>query len=112
MVPNKEDEGQKLGKISEIDRIVHEPSRYLIMSYLAVVESADFTFILNQTGLTRGNLSSHLTKLELAGYVEINKEFIYKVPRTLIRINKKGKEAFKTYCAKMRSILENIPEEK
>ena len=55
--------------LADIDRLVHEPARLLIMAYLFVVESADFLFLMRQTKLTKGNLSSHLNKLEVAGYV-------------------------------------------
>ncbi|MFC2162023.1 winged helix-turn-helix domain-containing protein [Acidobacteriota bacterium] len=107
---NKDCEDQKLKDISKIDRIIHEPSRFLILSYLAVIENTDFLFLMNQTDLTRGNLSSHLSKLEAANYIEIKKEFIYKIPRTLIRMNKRGREAFSLYRRKMKNFLENMPE--
>jgi len=96
--------------ITEIDRIIHEPSRFLIMAYLSVVEGADFLFLLNQTGLTKGNLSSHLSKLEDAGYIEINKKFVGKIPRTLLRLTKKGRMAFQTYRRKIGKVLDELPE--
>ena len=80
------------------------------MAYLYVVESADFLFIMRQTGLTRGNLSSHMSKLETAGYVEINKEFVEKIPRTLLRLTESGRKAFREYRNNMKQILENLPE--
>ena len=58
-----------------IDKLIHEPARLLIMSNLAVVESADFLFLLGQTGLTFGNLSSHMSRLEEAGYLKVEKKF-------------------------------------
>ena len=64
--------------IMEIDKLIHEPARLLIMSHLYVVESADFLFLMRQTDLTFGNLSSHLAKLEKAKYVSIKKEFLGK----------------------------------
>jgi DNA-binding transcriptional ArsR family regulator len=102
--PSSED----LQHIAEIDRIVHEPSRLMILAYLSVVESADFLFLMRQTGLTRGNLSSHLSKLEAAGYVEIKKEFVDRIPRTLIRISKPGKKAFKAYTERMKQVLGHL----
>lgn len=96
-------------KIPDIDRMVHEPARFLILAYLSVVESSDFLFLMNQTNLTRGNLSSHLSKLEMAGYVKIKKEFILKMPRTVIKITKKGKESFDIYRKNMKDILDNLP---
>jgi DNA-binding MarR family transcriptional regulator len=94
----------------EIDRLVHEPARYLIMAYLYVVESADFLFLERQTGLTRGNLSSHLSKLEGAGYLRIQKEFIEKKPHTMLALTEIGRSAFEDYRKKMKDMLSRIPE--
>jgi DNA-binding transcriptional ArsR family regulator len=94
--------------ILEIDRLIHEPARFSIMAHLYVVESADFLFLERQTGLTKGNLSSHLSKLEIAGYVTINKEFVEKIPRTLISLSRKGSEAFKKYLSEMKWMLKNF----
>jgi DNA-binding HxlR family transcriptional regulator len=99
---------ERLQSVVEIDRVVHEPARLLILAHLLVVESADFLFLMNQTQLTRGNLSSHLSKLESAGYVEIKKEFVQKIPRTLLTITKKGRTALKQYQHNMKQVLENI----
>lgn len=95
--------------IVDIDRLIHEPARFLIMAYLFVIETADFLFLERQTGLTRGNLSSHLAKLEKAGYVEINKEFIEKIPRTLLRLTREGRQAFHSYRKNMTRILDDLP---
>ena len=59
----------------EIDKLIHEPARLQIMTQLYVVEEADFLFLMRKTGLTWGNLSSHMSKLETAGYIEVKKEF-------------------------------------
>jgi DNA-binding MarR family transcriptional regulator len=107
----KEDkDSEKIRSLTEIDRIIHEPARLLIMAYLFVVESADFLFLERQTGLTRGNLSSHLTKLDDAGYVEIKKEFVDKIPRTLLSITSAGRQAFKSYRDNMKQALDELPE--
>lgn len=105
---NKNNKDLNLSNISDIDRMVHEPARLLIMAYLSVVESSDFLFLMNQTSLTRGNLSSHLSKLETAGYVKIKKEFILKIPRTLLSLTKKGEKAFDKYCNNMKAVLDNM----
>ncbi|MEJ2263207.1 MAG: transcriptional regulator [Anaerolineales bacterium] len=97
-----------LGTIADLDRIVHSPARLMILAYLAAVDSADFIFLMNQVGLTRGNLSSHLKTLEQAGYVEIQKEFVDKVPRTLIQLTEAGREAIRTYRQQMRVILDEL----
>lgn len=99
---------QSFHALSDIDKLVHEPARLMILSYLSVINSADFTFLMNQTELTRGNLSSHISKLEDAGYVKVNKEFVDKIPRTLIRITTKGKNALKKYRDKMQHVIDSI----
>ena len=96
--------------LSDIDKLVHEPARLMILSYLSVINSADFTFLMNQTELTRGNLSSHISKLEDATYVKVNKEFVDKIPRTLIRITTKGKNALKKYRDHMKTVIDFLLE--
>ena len=97
-----------LQPLAEIDRVIHEPARLLLVATLSVVESADFLFLMNQTKLTRGNLSSHLSKLEAAGYVEIKKEFVEKIPRTLLRLTEEGRNAFVEYRQKMQRVLDSF----
>jgi DNA-binding MarR family transcriptional regulator len=109
MTANKS-EGDELKQVVDIDRIIHEPARFLIMAYLYVVDSADFLFLMNQTGLTRGNLSSHLSKLETAGYVDIQKEFVKKIPRTILSLSEDGRKAFNDYRQQMKQVLEDLPE--
>jgi DNA-binding HxlR family transcriptional regulator len=87
--------------LSDIDKIIHEPARLMIISYLFVVESADFVFLRNQTGLTDGNLSSHLSKLESVGYVDVEKKFKAKKPQTLLKLSENGRKAFELYRKKM-----------
>jgi DNA-binding MarR family transcriptional regulator len=101
-------ENQNLQPLADIDRVIHEPARLLILAYLSVVESADFLFLMNQTNLTRGNLSSHLSKLETAGYVEIKKEFVDKIPRTLLRLTEQGRNAFHEYRRNMKQVLDSL----
>jgi DNA-binding transcriptional ArsR family regulator len=96
--------------LSDIDKIIHEPARLMIMSYLYVVESADFVFLRNQTGLTDGNLSSHLSKLESAGYVDVQKRFKGKKPQTMLKLSTKGREAFELYRRKMEQVLGGLSE--
>ena len=98
--------------VTGIDRIIHEPARYLIMAYLSVAESADAIFLQRQTGLTWGNLSSHLSKLEAAGYVMIEKGFAGKKPHTMLRLTPEGRSAFETYRKNMKHMLEQLPEQK
>ena len=93
-----------------IDRIIHEPARLLITAHLYVVESADYVFLMQNTGLTWGNLSSHLSKLEGAGYVEITKEFIQKKPHTMVQLTESGRVAFDSYRRQMKALFEDLPE--
>jgi len=94
----------------DIDKLIHEPARLMIMALLYVVERADFTFLMNQTGLTWGNLSSHMTKLEDAGYIEVEKEFKGKRPNTMLHLTGQGESAFKAYRLSMKSMLDGLPD--
>ena len=96
---------QDINFVSDIDRVIHEPARFNIMAYLYVVSSADFTFLQTQTALTWGNLSSHINKLEKAGYVVVEKEFVGKKPHTMLHLTDKGREAFSEYRKHMRKAL-------
>lgn len=95
--------------LTGLDRLVHEPARLAVMALLYVVESADFTFLMNQTGLTWGNLSAHLTKLEEAGYVHMEKSFKGRRPNTLLTMTDSGREAFQEYTEKMKQFFGNLP---
>ncbi|UCE11862.1 MAG: transcriptional regulator [Candidatus Thorarchaeota archaeon] len=79
------------------------------MTQLYVVESADYVFLMGLLGLTWGNLSSHLSKLETAGYVEVDKGYEGKKPRTVLRLTEKGRDAFREYRAVMKRIINDLP---
>jgi DNA-binding MarR family transcriptional regulator len=96
---------EQLHEIIDVDRVVHEPARLAILAVLWAVESADFLYLLHAIELTRGNLSSHLSKLEDSGYVEIEKTFEGKMPRTLCRLTDSGQEAFENYREQMKNFL-------
>jgi DNA-binding transcriptional ArsR family regulator len=98
-----------LEALANLDRVVHEPARLAVLSYLSLVESADFMFLLRATGLTWGNLSSHLAKLEAAGYVAVDKAFVRKKPRTTIRLTGAGRDALEAYRRLMRTALRDRP---
>ncbi len=87
------------------DRVVHEPGRLAILVVLGAVEEADFLFLMEHTGLTKGNLSSHTAKLEDAGYVEIEKQLVGRVPRTVYRITPAGTDAVRAYRDHMLDVL-------
>jgi DNA-binding MarR family transcriptional regulator len=100
----------ELASFAEIDRLVHEPARLMLMAVLYVIDSADFTFLMNQTGMTWGNLSAHMSKLEEAGYLEVEKTFKGKRPNTMLRLTRQGRTAFQTYRQKMKQVLDDLPE--
>jgi DNA-binding transcriptional ArsR family regulator len=101
-------ENNNIRSIIDADKVIHEPARVVILSLLNAVESADFVFLMNQTGLTQGNLSSHLSKLEAAAYIEIEKTFHKKRPRTIIRISQTGREAFVKYLETMKGFYNSV----
>jgi DNA-binding MarR family transcriptional regulator len=88
-----------------LDPVIHAPARLSLMTHLFVVDEADATFLLNRTGLTWGNLATHLRKLESAGYVVISKEFLGRRPRTVIATTPAGRAAFEEYRAAMQQML-------
>ena len=94
--------------IADLDRTIHSPARLMILAYLAAVESVDFIFLMNQVNLTRGNLSSHLKTLEEAGYIDVQKEFVDRMPRTLIRLTNEGRDAIQTYREQMRTVIDEL----
>jgi DNA-binding MarR family transcriptional regulator len=100
---------KKPSNLKNIDRLIHEPTRLMIMTQLYVVESADFLFLQHQLQMTPGNLSSHLSKLEEAGYVEIVKEFIERKPHTALELTKKGRKAFREYQQNLKQVFSDLP---
>jgi DNA-binding transcriptional ArsR family regulator len=98
----------EMREMTEVDRLIHEPARLMLVSLLFAVEQVDFLYLLHETGLTKGNLSSHLTKLEEAGYVEIEKTYRGKVPLTLISLSEKGRQAVKDYRQRLKAIVDHL----
>ena len=94
--------------LNAVDKIIHEPARLNIMANLYVIESADFLFMMRQTGLTFGNLSAHMSKLETAGYIKIKKDFVGKKPHTMLKLTDKGKHAFDEYRKQMKQFFNEI----
>ena len=92
--------------LSEIDRVIHEPGRLMIVALLSAVEEADFLYLQHETGLNKGTLSSHLARLEQAGYVEITKTYRGKVPQTLVRLTASGSQVFTQYRKKLKKGLQ------
>jgi DNA-binding MarR family transcriptional regulator len=100
----------ELHPLADIDQVIHASARLMVLTYLYVVESADYVFLKRLTGLTWGNLSTHLTKLEEAGYIEINKEFKGKKPHTTISLTKQGRTAFREYKNSLQQVLDDLPD--
>ncbi len=94
--------------LTEVDKLIHEPSRLMIMTILSSVEKADFVYLQRETGLTRGNLSVHLTKLGEAGYIEIQKTFNGKLPQTVCQVTSVGKDAFVKYTEYLKKVVSKI----
>ncbi len=94
--------------LPDIDDVIHAPARLAIVATLNAVEEADFRYLLNATGLTKGNLSTHLSKLEEAGYVQIEKTFRGKTPLTLLRLTPQGRAAFDAYRRNMLRFLNQM----
>jgi DNA-binding MarR family transcriptional regulator len=106
----KPDTASELHPLADINQVIHAPARLMVLTYLYVVESADYVFLLRLTGLTWGNLSTHLTKLADAGYVVINKEFKGKKPHTTISLTDQGRAAFREYRKGLKQVLDELPE--
>ena len=104
----KEDHPLDPREISDLDRVVHSPTRLKILLVLMSVEEADFTFISRTADLTRGNLSANLTNLEEVGYIKIEKKFIERVPKTIASITPKGKKALESYSSTLGPILDQL----
>ncbi len=89
----------------ELDRLIHEPARLVLVSNLYVVEEADFVYLSRQTGLTDGNISSHMSRLEAAGYVDVSKTIVGKRPRTTYALTDEGRAAFEAYRNNVQQLL-------
>ncbi len=107
---NREGSRQERHPLVTIDRTVHAPARLMVMTYLYVVESAEFISLMRLTGLTWGNLSTHLSKLEEAGYIQISKEFRGKKPYTVLQLTPDGRSAFRSYKSQMQEVLNELPD--
>ncbi|MCE5209049.1 MAG: transcriptional regulator [Chloroflexi bacterium] len=92
--------------LANLDRLIHEPARLSIMTALSVVQSADFTFLKNITGLSVGNLSNHLAKLEEGGFIQITKGFVKNRPNTMITITAQGSRAIEIHWMRLKSLYE------
>jgi DNA-binding MarR family transcriptional regulator len=100
----------ELHPLADIDQVIHAPARLMVLTYLYVVESADYLFLQRLTGLTWGNLATHLARLEEAGYVAIIKGFAGKKPHTVLSLTDRGRTAFREYKRSMQQVLDDLPD--
>lgn len=107
---DQEERKSVVDSLTEIDPLIHAPARLMVMTYLYVVDNLDFVYLKRVTDLSWGNLSTHLTKLEDAGYVRINKSFQGKKPKTMIQLTDQRRAAFRKYKDEMQQVLDDIPD--
>lgn len=101
--------GTEFRRIAEVDRVIHEPARLMLVTMLYAMDSADFLYLLRETGLTKGNLSSHLSRLQDVEYVEVEKTFRGKIPLSVYRLTAEGRRAFLAYLEKLSRVVECMP---
>ncbi len=105
----RRDFSQVTRTLAEVDRLIHEPARLMIVAILSVVESADFLYLQRETGLTKGNLSAHISKLEEAGYLIVEKTYRGKIPLTVCRLADAGRKAYKGYRKQLKQFVDSTP---
>jgi DNA-binding MarR family transcriptional regulator len=91
--------------IADIDRVIHEPGRLMIVALLSAVARADFLYLQHETGMNKGTLSSHISRLEETGYVAVVKTYRGKVPQTLLSLTATGRRAFEQYRRQLKEGL-------
>lgn len=99
-----------LQPLANLDATIHSQARLMILTYLYVVESVDYVFLMRLTGMSWGNLATHLNKLAEAEYIQMEKQFVGKKPQTTLRLTALGRQAFKTYRATLLDVLQQLPE--
>jgi DNA-binding MarR family transcriptional regulator len=102
--------GSPPSSLSRLDPVVHAPARLNLLTQLYVVEAADATFLVKQTGLSWGNFATHINRLEDSGYVAVQKSFRGKKPLTMIRLTPRGRKAFREYRANIQQALADLPD--
>jgi DNA-binding HxlR family transcriptional regulator len=107
----RETVSSELQQVLELDRVIHEPARLVILAALNKVEEVDFKFLETVTGLSKGNLSRQTSNLEEAGYIQIRKYYKGKVPATGYRMTQAGKRAFAAYWQHMAALRQSFETE-
>ncbi|MBT4101203.1 MAG: transcriptional regulator [Gemmatimonadetes bacterium] len=95
--------------LPDIDGLIHEPARLRVLALLSVLGRADFMYVLRQSGMSRGNLSVQMTKLEDAKIVSVTKELADGRPRTTYALTRTGRSALQAYKQAMAQILDVLP---
>ena len=96
---------QRISAIADLDRVIHEPGRLMIVALLFAASRTDFLYLQHETGMNKGTLSSHISRLEEAQYIEVVKTYRGKVPQTLLRLTAAGRKAFEHYRRSLRQAL-------
>jgi DNA-binding MarR family transcriptional regulator len=96
---------ERIRAFAELDRVIHEPGRLMIAALLYAVERADFLYLQHETEMNKGTLSSHIARLEDAGYIEVEKTYRGKVPQTLLRLTEIGRKTFEQYRSNLKKAL-------
>ena len=95
--------------MAKVDRVLHEPTRFVLAAILYSAENADFNYLLNATQINRGTLSSHLTRLEEVGYVQIEKTYRAKTPQTIYALTRAGRNAFRKHYEQLQRAAKHMP---
>ncbi|HJP29657.1 MAG: transcriptional regulator [Candidatus Latescibacteria bacterium] len=96
--------------VPDIDTLLHEPVRLRLLTFLSMLERADFMYLLRQSGVSKGNLSVQMAKLEEAGIVSVDKELVDGRPRTTYSLSAKGRKALSQYKRTMQEVLSKLPD--
>ena len=96
--------------LENLDRVIHSPARLMILTFLYVVDGGDMVYLASQTGLTWGNLSANVRKLEEAGYVDVEKRFVGRKPQTSVKLTDTGREAYRAYREQLKGVLDDLPD--
>ena len=99
----------RLGEVMALDRLVHEPARLLILAVLAGAKEVEFGFLEQMSGLSKGNLSSHMSKLEAGGLIAVKKSFRGKRPLTELAITPAGRRALTAYRQQLATVMQELP---
>jgi DNA-binding MarR family transcriptional regulator len=95
---------QPFDRLAALDKTIHEPARLAILTVLSACRSAEFRYLLSITGLTPGNLSMHLTKLEQKDLIAIEKGFAGKYPATSVHLTDTGRDAIGQHWRQLRDL--------